>query len=273
MKNKCKIKLTLWALLLTIIIPFSAYGTDWQIEIAQIPSTIFPIIIDQPGDYILTTNIVVSGPNVYGIQIISDDVILDLQGHSLIGPDGGEKYEGSAGIQASGNTNITVKNGTVMGFFYGVCLSGGNYEIACINASGNNTGNKAEFSTITHCTCNDNVSQGIEAKDCNIINCRADQNGTYGLKAESCTIIGCTAGQNGSHGIYSLGKCRLEGCTLKQNGKYGLYLSQGHSYAAENVISDNASGNIYLDGLHYLSTSNDETCMHSDLISETTIAE
>ncbi|MGA1874761.1 MAG: hypothetical protein ACMUIA_04060 [bacterium] len=272
---KGKMYLTLLALpwLCIAAISLSAFGMEGWIEIRQTSSTTFPICIDRPGNYVLLSNLMMSKPAVPCILITADDVILDLQGQNLIGPDGGEKYEGSAGIQVSGNTNITVKNGTVKGFFYGVCLSGGNHEIACINACGNNTGIKAEFSTVTHCTGNDNVSQGIEAKDCNLINCKADQNGTYGLKAESCTIIGCTAEQNGSHGLYSLGKCRVEECTLKQNGKYGLYLSQGHSYAVKNVISDNVSGNIYLDDLHYLSTSNDESCMHSDLISETTIAE
>jgi len=271
---KGKMYLTLLALPLCIAaISLSAFGMEGWIEIRQTSSTTFPLCIDRPGNYVLLSNLMVSKPAIPGILIMADDVILDLQGHSLIGPDGGEKYEGSVGIQSSGNTNIAAKNGTVMGFFYGVCLSGGSHEIACINASGNNTGIKAEFSTVTNCTGNNNVSQGIEAKDCSIINCRADQNGAYGLKAESCTIIGCTAGQNGSHGIYSLGKCRVEGCTLKQNSTYGLYLSQDHSYAVKNVISDNASGNIYLNGLHYLSAGNDETCMHPDLISETTIAE
>jgi hypothetical protein len=271
---KGKVYLTLLALpLLIAAISLSASGMEGGIEIGQTSSTTFPICIDRPGNYVLLSNLMVSKPGIPGILIMADDVILDLQGHSLIGPEGGEKYQGSAGIQACGHSNIAVKNGTVKGFFYGVCLSGGNYEIACINAAANNTGIKAEFSTVTNCTVNDNVSQGIEAKDCSLINCRADQNGTSGLEAESCTIIGCKAGQNGSHGLYSLGRCRVEECTLEQNGKYGLYLSQGRSYAVKNVISDNASGNIYLDGLHYLSAGSDETCIHPDLISESIIAE
>lgn len=84
MKIKSIIHLTILALFLTVIIPLSVYAVDGQIKIAQTPSTTFPIVIDKPGSYVLTSNIVVSPSSLYGIEITANDVTLDLNGHAVI---------------------------------------------------------------------------------------------------------------------------------------------------------------------------------------------
>ncbi|MEW5804114.1 MAG: right-handed parallel beta-helix repeat-containing protein [bacterium] len=259
MKGRGEIYAVILALswLFIVAIPLSASIMEGAIGVQQTDT--FPIRIDRPGNYVLLSNLIVSTPETPCIQINADDVILDLQGHSLTGPDGGQS-QASAGIQSSsGNSNIAVRNGTIEGFYYGVHLTGANHEVEKITISSCDVGIKAEFSIITNCTVHGNGSQGIEARECSIINCTANQNGSYGLKAESCTVINCSADQNGSHGLYSLGKCRLEGCAMIKNGQYGLYLSQDHNYAKKNILSDNTSGGVYMDGLHYLSTSDDKT--------------
>lgn len=55
MKDKLKIQLALWAMLFVVAVCFSAHAADGQVKIGQTPSTTFPIVIDQPGSYMLTS--------------------------------------------------------------------------------------------------------------------------------------------------------------------------------------------------------------------------
>ena len=83
MKGKSKIQLALWALLFMVAIPISAYGVDGQIKIAQTAGTTFPITINEPGSYVLTSNLIVATGNA--ININADNVTLDLNGHTIHG--------------------------------------------------------------------------------------------------------------------------------------------------------------------------------------------
>ena len=95
-------------------------------------------IISQPGSYYLTTNLVgVSSKN--GISIAANNVTLDLNGFALLGVSGSQN-----GINfPSGQTNVTVRNGTVSGWgSYGVnnaSSSSANvvFERLNVSASGN----------------------------------------------------------------------------------------------------------------------------------------
>jgi len=94
----------------------------------------FPITINNPGSYKLTSNLVSNSTSSHVIDILSDNVTLDLNGFSIIGPrtctgaretlsctDSGMT---ARGIQANSRKNIVVKNGTVSGFSTGVRLEG-----------------------------------------------------------------------------------------------------------------------------------------------------
>jgi len=117
MKGKSRIQLVLWALLFVVTMSFSAYGADGQIKIGQTVSTTFPVVINQPGSYVLTSNIVVSGSDVNAIEITTDNATLDLNGHAIVGPGSGL----GKGIYANNKNNIAVMNGTVREF--GHCSS------------------------------------------------------------------------------------------------------------------------------------------------------
>jgi len=259
MKNKCKIKFTIWALLFTILIPFSVHGMDGQIEITQMPSTIFPIIIYQPGDYILTTNIVVSDPNVYGIQINADDVTLDLNGHTITGP-GEVNGPKSIGIYASDKNNIAVMNGTVEKFFQGLNLCCAYHLVKEINADHNvSDGIIIDSSTLANCTANNNGSNGIRATSSTITGCITNFNGNHGSEINSSSITNCTANINGVHGIYAINMNKIEENCLQKNGGYGLYLDPNNNYAVKNCAGNNADGAFYSQGdNNYLPTSGDD---------------
>jgi hypothetical protein len=76
-----------------------------------------PYNINSPGTYCLSANL---STTVNGIGIYADDVVVDLNGHTI------ENLAGSGtwarGIYSSGHSNITIRNGTVRGFRTGVML-------------------------------------------------------------------------------------------------------------------------------------------------------
>src|SRR5215208_38709 len=85
-----------------------------------LPITItgLPFTITTPGSYVLASNLKSSG---HGITVAADNVTIDLKGHTISGSQaaGNEFY----GISSFGHDDITVRNGRVEGFSYGVYLS------------------------------------------------------------------------------------------------------------------------------------------------------
>jgi len=228
MKIKSRVQLVLWAVLFVVTMSFSAYGADGQIKISQPDS--FPIVIDQPGSYVLTSNIVVSTPNVIGIQIEADNVTLDLNGHALIGA--GKASGGfGTGIRSEFKKNVSIKNGTVQNFGgFGIrILSGtgaeGYSQVNYLRVSDNHfDGICADHCTITNCTANMNDSNGINARCSTINNCTANMNGCSGINAYSSTVTDCTVCSNGSSGIYARYSTIIN-CTVNKNQSDGIKAS------------------------------------------------
>jgi hypothetical protein len=80
---------------------------------ACVPIPSLPVIISAPGIYCLKDSLSVAGD---GVRIDADDVVLDLNGHTISGD--GTK----TGVQASDRRNITIRNGTIREFVWGVRL-------------------------------------------------------------------------------------------------------------------------------------------------------
>ena len=89
------------------------------LKILRVPST-----ISRPGVYCLARDFATAAPSGTAITINANDVVLDLNGHTL---DGSAAGLGTAtvGIAATGHSNITIKNGTVRGFLAGIRLAEG----------------------------------------------------------------------------------------------------------------------------------------------------
>lgn len=89
----------------------------------DIPSV--PFNVTAPGIYCLNVELSAPSPSGVAINIISDDVVVDLNGHTL---DGSAAGVGTAayGVLALDHTNVTVRNGTVRGFYTGVQFGGRN---------------------------------------------------------------------------------------------------------------------------------------------------
>lgn len=244
MKIISKLNLALWVLLLMVTIPIAAYAADGQIKIAQTPSTTFPIVIDKPGSYVLTNNIVVPA-NVNGIVINTDNVTIDLNGHAVIGPgkDSGGQYHGIT--TPSGRYGNAVINGSVKGFSgHGLSLLGENNQVKDVRSHNNGyIGIYAAMSTITNCTAIRN-NIGISGSGSTITDCIANNNDTYGIHAHGSTVTNCTASSNGSVGILTTNEPgTITNCSANDNGSNGI--NGVYSTITNCTAKGNKSNGIY----------------------------
>jgi Right handed beta helix region len=91
-----------------------------QIE-PRTPISSAPFYITQPGSYYLTTNITVTNDDDC-IVITADNVTVDFNGFTISDAVGADA-QGNGVIIADGMKNITVRNGTIQGFYRGIYSS------------------------------------------------------------------------------------------------------------------------------------------------------
>jgi hypothetical protein len=133
-----------------------------------------PITITQSGSYKLTSNLTSTSTTIDVIQINADNVTLDLNGFSIIGPrtctgDNTTLVCTNSGMTASavvaaGRKNIVVKNGITQGFDTGVLLRDlaqrGN-KVVNINSSQNEFGITVINGIISDSIANRNLDSGF----------------------------------------------------------------------------------------------------------------
>ena len=129
----------------------------------------FPVTISRSGSYRLSGNLTVSGANTTAIQITADEVTIDLNGFSIVGPTicGGSPVSCSPtgtgiGVDGQSQRNVTVVNGTVRGMGnIGVAVSSGGY-VAKVHAHSNGSSGIMAFqSVVTGNTTTVNGHRGI----------------------------------------------------------------------------------------------------------------
>ena len=109
-----------------LVLPGAARAVDGVVEISQASVAAgggFPFLISAEGSYVLTSNLVVTDPNLDAIQISSDYVTLDLNGFHISGPVTCSGPPGSiscsaglgVGIGSTGRA-VDIRNGAVSGF-------------------------------------------------------------------------------------------------------------------------------------------------------------
>lgn len=114
---------------LSAVLVFSGSAVPNARADACTPITSAPYVISTPGKYCLTGPITFSALSGTAIEIQASNVELDLNGWGLYGP-----YSGGASssalteaIRANSMRNISIKNGTIEGFFDGIYIFGSNY--------------------------------------------------------------------------------------------------------------------------------------------------
>jgi parallel beta-helix repeat protein len=168
-------------------------------------------VITNAGSYYLTTNILgVSSKD--GIDIYTNNVTLDLNGFSLLGP----VANGADGIRIySGTTNVMVHNGAISSWGEGGILSGANNGVFDhLAVSGNLSGFTAQnVSVIRDCAANGNQENGIAiiANDCLISGNVCNGNNIADISPDGGIVV---LGANN----------RIENNQVMGNGDYGIYI-------------------------------------------------
>ena len=203
-------------------------------------------LIDQPGSYYLTANIVdEAGKNA--VEIAADNVTLDLNGFALIGP-------GSlavSGIVVTGaRVNIAITNGSISNWgSIGInAASAAGSQIENIRVSGNMGGGLSigDNSTVANCKANSNTGSGIvTGSGCRVSYCMAKSNTITGIvSGDRTTIENCTAESNGSTGISTGSYTTITNCTTASNGNSSYPVSYGIQAGTDcTIINCNSSNN------------------------------
>jgi len=200
----------------------------------------FPIILLEPGSYVLVSNLDVSldplaTADTDAIQIAADNVSLNMNGFSIIGPaictgspvddcEPSGEVEAGTGIDACAADvcakNTTVMEGTVRGMpGRGVRLGDG-ARVERVRAEENGEG-------------------GIETGESSAVSdSQALRNDDFGITAgDSSRLIHNNATGNGGPGISTGENCVVVGNVLTGNVT-GLFISNNSGYL-ENILTDN----------------------------------
>jgi hypothetical protein len=91
-----------------------------------IPSV--PYTVTQPGSYCLTGNLQTAIASGEAISVQADNVTIDLSGFTLQGTAGVSTL--TRGVHSWNRRGITVRNGTIAGFFHGILLDSNNLDLS-----------------------------------------------------------------------------------------------------------------------------------------------
>jgi parallel beta-helix repeat protein len=215
-----------------------------------------------------------------GFIIDTDNALLDLNGHKVMlnltamGP-------GVAGIEIIGKRGVTVKNGTLINFQYGIWTESSS-EISLL------------YNTVTGSGKN-----GIWIRHSSHVNVSYNYltgSGDVAIGSDSSNdilIVGNNVSENLREGVYlkDSEQVSVEGNRVSKNGYYGIYMYNSSSnIISGNSISDNPPrGGIYMEKSDYniishntisknpkgveLRSSNNNSICHNDFINNTKHAE
>jgi parallel beta-helix repeat protein len=217
-----------------------------------------PFVITAQGVYCLTGDLVTGMSTGNAIEIQTNNVTIDLNGHKLGGQAAGPGTQ-TNGIYALDHSNITVKNGTIRGFRLGVFLKDdtpgyagtGGHVLENLRADGNTVGGLYVQGRGNIIRSNQVVSSGNTAP--------TSWPQTYGIQAvgPSARVLnndvnGTTAGDGATaSGIYldSASNSFLENNRISDTtGKmivYGIFILNSQNVAVRENTVNNALRGIF----------------------------
>ena len=107
--------------IITAVLPLASVHAE---TVNCTPITALPAVITVQGIYCFKGDLTTAMTSGNAIDIQTNNVVLDLNGFKLGGLAAGLGTS-AVGIHADNRQNITIKNGTVRGFFQGILLGGG----------------------------------------------------------------------------------------------------------------------------------------------------
>lgn len=226
-------------------------------KVTRMDTAGFPVTISEPGSYRLSGNLVVPDAATTAIEITSDDVTLDLNGFSIIGPNvctpnptrctysGG----GGIGIMAVGPqgvespANVRVSNGIVRGMGgHGIRMMGRGTVVERVNTISNGgpgivVGEGSIIDSVARLSGSGAAIVGLIVRGCTSTNNifgmfirpggvasgnTVTFNDATGLSATTATVTGNTANNNGSYGIDAVCPAAIVGNTANGNATMNI---------------------------------------------------
>ena len=207
-----------------------------------------------PGSYMLTANLSSSGNC---LEVGAANVTIDLNGFQIEKTAGGGLTAGIKFLNSLLDTQgITVRNGTIKGFSFGINLSGGRSCLVENISARDNT--SAGIRVDSGCTVRnniavDNLGSGIVASEANIISGNtAYSNDLDGIDVGSDNLISNNnASLNARDGISTNGfgfQNLISGNTTSGNGQDGIQIDCPSNLTG-NIAQGNGVMNVNLIGL------------------------
>jgi hypothetical protein len=211
----------------------------------------FPVTISQSGSHRLSGSLTVADINTTAIQITADNVTLDLNGFSIIGPVVCTNHPTTCpapgkgiGVRADadqtfGPRGVRVLNGSVRGMSQtGILMTGDGSFVERVTADGNARGGMVVAGTVIESAGSQNGAFGIFAitvRDCTSVQNLGDGivldgsggvgtgnissfNGGRGMLVPNGTATGNTVVRNNSFGISTTCPSTIVGNTIVSNG-------------------------------------------------------
>lgn len=264
--------------------PAPTMKTLAQVE-PRTPIDAVPYVIEQPGSYYLTANLVCT--NGSGVTISADAVTLDLAGYAIFGSGDQPLSKGILVFSAGGAPlhGVVVRNGTVGRFgtgLYAERCQGCRFEhLAILNNLGKglfleSSGGACNGNAIVRCAIGANDDVGVyfhaSAGRCEgnrLADCIIQSNASHGVEmvvpySGRCAgnlILDCTIAGNGGDGLRLdgiAGRCEgnlVERCVFLRNGGDGISTATADGAANGNLLSacrvnGNGGDGLMLDGFN-----------------------
>jgi hypothetical protein len=211
----------------------AAPASDGVIDIN--PGTfVYPYTITQPGTYRLMGDLQSVGPDRDAIFVDAVHVTIDLNGFFILGPNrcievGCTPSSIKAGIQTGNVYDLTVKNGTIIGFDH--AISGADHitlKNLIIRLQGDDAVKVGDYLRVVDCTIIENREDGIDA-------------------GHSAFITGSVISDNRRSGIKVDDDSFISGCLFNNNRRYGV-----ETVSTTSIANSNFNGNFtdpYLNGV------------------------
>ena len=235
-------------------------------------------VIDEPGYYVLTADIIDSACSI-GIDIQCSDVLLDGQGHRVDGRRIGRDY--GIGLTHGPIRNVNVRDLRITDWFRGI--SGGfcsNSTFTNISLSNGGIGIhldwECEGNLVESCTITGNIEHGIVNLDyssLSLLDCAITDNGGKGIDGfmSGTTCRDSLIARNGGDGIF-LDRATVEvfDCRILDNGGAGIHFTNaagstiagstiaGHALGISDAIGTEGGGRTIYDN-HFYNTVNTDS--------------
>lgn len=224
----------------------------------------FPIRITNAGVYVLTSNITAPTFDTTAIVIEVDNVVLDLRGFSIIGPNictgepGDCEFTFMAGgaVGAVNVRNTTVKNGYVAGFGFAGLNLGEASKVSNIHASHNRRVGiwTRAGSEIVNSVVSFNGDLGIETTQTRVMNVSALSNGAVGMAVGDGTLIHFATVRDNQVGILDWHGSAVKDSSIMRNStgidsiNGGTRVHDSHVFDNEGFAIFHRGADLYVEG-------------------------